>query len=104
MHRLINRRQPVLPPSPAVERLRQSSSRNGRLRPRMLGAIGVIALSTTVLAACSSGSAGPSGSAQTTAIVPMTAGSTPDQIFPVFTGAQYTVVNEQDFQWLMYRP
>ena len=34
----------------------------------------------------------------------MTAGSTPDQIFPVFTGAQYTVVNEQDFQWLMYRP
>jgi peptide/nickel transport system substrate-binding protein len=34
----------------------------------------------------------------------MTAGSTPDQIFPIFTGAQYTVVNEQDFQWLMYRP
>jgi peptide/nickel transport system substrate-binding protein len=105
MHRLINRRQPILRPGSRVERLRLSSTRNGRLRPRMLGAIGAIALSATVLAACSSaGSTGPSGSAQTTAIVPMTAGSTPDQIFPIFTGAQYTVVNEQDFQWLMYRP
>lgn len=76
-----------------------SSRRSGRT----VAAIGAAGLAAGLLAACSS-SGNSAGSTQTTAIVPLVAGSTPDQIFPIFTGAQNTVVNQQDFQWLMYRP
>lgn len=75
-----------------------------RSRLKALRIAGIIALSGGLLAACSPSSGAAGGADQTTAIVPMTAGMTPDQIFPLMTGAQYTVVNMQDFQWLMYRP
>jgi hypothetical protein len=75
-----------------------------RSRLKALGIAGIIALSGGLIAACSPSSGAAGGADQTTAIVPMTAGMTPDQIFPLMTGAQYTVVNMQDFQWLMYRP
>lgn len=74
-----------------------------RTTSKVLSGLGLAVLGSAVLAACSSTASG-GGTAQTTAVVPSSAGSTPDQIFPIFTGAQNTVVNEQDFQWLMYRP
>ncbi len=103
MHRVMNRRPPDPAAEPGPRRPGQASAR--RARAKSAGILGLIALGATVITACSSaGSGAPATAAQTTAIVPMSAGSTPDQIFPIFTGAQYTVVNEQDFEWLMYRP
>jgi peptide/nickel transport system substrate-binding protein len=70
---------------------------------RVTAMAGAAVLVAGLAAAC--GSSGTSaGPVPTTAIMAMSAGSTPDQIFPIFTGAQNTVVNQQDFQWLMYRP
>ncbi len=75
-----------------------------RMRPRALAVVGLAALAASALAACSSADGAGPGAAQTIAVVPTSAGSTPDQVFPIFTGAQDTVVNQQDFEWLMYRP
>lgn len=63
----------------------------------------VIALAVSVLAACSSSGA-TSGASSDIAIVPMSQGSTANDIFPILSGPQITPYNEQDFQWLMYRP
>jgi peptide/nickel transport system substrate-binding protein len=63
----------------------------------------MIALTAGVLAACSSSGAG-SSNASDVAIVPTSQGSTPNNILPINSGPQVTVYNEQEFQWLMYRP
>jgi peptide/nickel transport system substrate-binding protein len=75
-------------------------------RLRILSVAGVLALAVAGLAACSSGGGGLNGSAAAsdTAIVPTYQGSTADDIFPIVDGAQLTPYNQQDFQWLMYRP
>jgi peptide/nickel transport system substrate-binding protein len=61
-----------------------------------------IALSTGLLAACSS--SGGTSSNGGVAIMPQPQGSIADDIFPIISGPQVTPYNEQDFQWLMYRP
>jgi peptide/nickel transport system substrate-binding protein len=62
---------------------------------------GGLALAAGLLAACGSGG---SGSSSNVAIVQTLQGSTANDIFPIVTGAQVTPYNQQDFQWLMYRP
>jgi peptide/nickel transport system substrate-binding protein len=110
MHRLINRRQPAPPDDLGAARTRLNRSRSARLRPRTLAALGAIALSATMVAACagsgtSGGTAAESAAASTdVAIVPTAQGSTANDIFPLVDGAQFTVYNMQDFQDLMYRP
>jgi peptide/nickel transport system substrate-binding protein len=63
----------------------------------------VLALSAGLLAACSSSGAGSSNT-DDVAIVPTQQGSTANDIFPIVSGPQITPYNQQDFQWLMYRP
>jgi peptide/nickel transport system substrate-binding protein len=88
----------------------------GRARPRRpalraVAAAGVLGLAAAGLAACSGGGGSSGNSPLETsaaqsdvAIVPTTQGSTADDIFPIVSGPQVTPYNEQDFQWLMYRP
>ncbi|MGH3164523.1 MAG: ABC transporter substrate-binding protein [Trebonia sp.] len=63
----------------------------------------MIALAVSVLAACSSSGAASSNSTDI-AIIPTAQGSTANDILPIVSGPQITPYNEQDFQWLMYRP
>jgi peptide/nickel transport system substrate-binding protein len=82
----------------------------GRLR--LLTAAAVMGLAASGLAACSGSGGGGGGSTaletsaakSDVAIVPTYQGSTADDIFPIVSGPQVTPYNEQDFQWLMYRP
>jgi len=77
-----------------------------RHQPLFLAAAAALAL-TAGLAACSGGGGGglaATVAAKNIAIVPTYQGSTADDIFPIVDGAQETPYNEQDFQWLMYRP
>jgi peptide/nickel transport system substrate-binding protein len=64
----------------------------------------LIALTASVLAACSSSGGGGGSNGSDIAIVPTAQGSTANDIFPIVSGPQITPYNEQDFQWLMYRP
>jgi peptide/nickel transport system substrate-binding protein len=75
------------------------------IRRRMTSACraAAIALSAGLLAACSS-SGGAASNSSGIAIVPTQQGSTPNDIFPIVSGPQVTVYNQQEFQWLMYRP
>jgi peptide/nickel transport system substrate-binding protein len=63
----------------------------------------VIALGAGLLAGCSS-SSGAASNTSDVAIVPTQQGSTANDIFPIVSGPQITPYNQQDFQWLMYRP
>ncbi|MGH3393493.1 MAG: ABC transporter substrate-binding protein [Streptosporangiaceae bacterium] len=71
---------------------------------RIVAGIGVAGLSVGLLAACSSSGGGAGQSNGDVAIVPEMQGSTADDIFPIVSGPQVTPYNQQDFQWLMYRP
>jgi len=75
------------------------------IRRRMTIACGTAAavLIAGLLAACSSSGAVSSNS-NDIAIVPTAQGSTANDIFPIVSGPQVTPYNQQDFQWLMYRP
>ena len=77
----------------------------GRKRPRLTALCGtaVIVLGASLLAACSSSGTSAQSNGQV-AIVPTQQGSTADDIFPIVSGPQITPFNQQDFQWLMYRP
>ena len=77
----------------------------GRKRPRLTALCGtaVIVLGASLLAACSSSGTSGQSNGQV-AIVPTQQGSTADDIFPIVSGPQITPFNQQDFQWLMYRP
>jgi peptide/nickel transport system substrate-binding protein len=70
---------------------------------RTLAGIAACALAITLTAtACSSGS-GPSSAASTTATYAESAGATPNYIFPMITGAYYSVANIEQFERLSYR-
>jgi peptide/nickel transport system substrate-binding protein len=92
--------------------LTATTTRRGRRRTslRAVAAAGVLALTAAGLAACSGGGSGGVTGLETTAaqsdiaITPFYNGSTPDDIFPIVSGPQITPYNQQDFQWLMYRP
>jgi peptide/nickel transport system substrate-binding protein len=78
------------------------------MRFRIFGGLAVAAASVTALAACSS----TSSSAPTTG-TPVSGGTatwaelptgTPNYIFPFTSSAFISVTNQNEFQWLMYRP
>jgi peptide/nickel transport system substrate-binding protein len=87
---------------------RAGDCRRRRAALRGPGLIAVAAaLLASLLAACASSSSGSlesSAAASDIAIVPTFQGSTANDIFPLVDGAQYTVYNMQDFQYLMFRP
>ena len=74
-----------------------------RRRIRIVCWAAVMALAAGLLAACSSSGAGSSNNGDI-AIVPTLQGSTANDIFPIVSGPQITPFDQQDFQWLMYRP
>ena len=89
------------------------SRRRRRNRGAYLVACGAAAIAVTA-AACSSGNSGTSGNAATptggtpvsggTATYALPPSTTPNYIFPFTSSAYFSVVNAEDFQYLMYRP
>jgi peptide/nickel transport system substrate-binding protein len=79
-----------------------------RLRSRAAGILAIAAASVTALAACSSTSSSTpttgtpvSGGIATWAELPS---APPNYIFPFASSSFISVTNENEFQWLMYRP
>ena len=71
---------------------------------RKMTAVAVaVACTTGLLASCSSSGTAASGN-NGIAIIQTQQGSTANDIFPIVSGPQITPYNQQDFQWLMYRP
>ncbi|HTR91362.1 MAG TPA: ABC transporter substrate-binding protein [Trebonia sp.] len=89
------------------------SWRRRRNRGAYLVACGAAAIAVTA-AACSSGNNGTTGGAATptggtpvsggTATYALPPSNTPNYIFPFTSSAYFSVVNAEDFQYLMYRP
>ena len=81
-----------------------------RRRPRrMFAALCAVAAIAVVAAACSSNngtspSAGGSPVSGGTATFALTPSTVPNYIFPFDSSTYYSVVNEEDFQYLLYRP
>jgi peptide/nickel transport system substrate-binding protein len=78
-------------------------------RMRRLTGVAVIAVAATVAAGCSSSTpptSSSSGKAVTggTASIALPAGVTYNWIFPFYAITNASVYNDQQFQWLMYRP
>jgi len=82
-----------------------------RRKPR-LAAVAVLAAVAMVAAACSSGGSSPSGASTSggtpvsggTANVSLPAGVTLSWIYPFYSIENASVYNDNQFQWLMYRP
>jgi peptide/nickel transport system substrate-binding protein len=74
---------------------------------RSLAGTAACVLAVALAAACSSnsspGSSGGGGSTTTTATFAEGPGANPDYIFPMLTGAYYSVANIEEFQRLSYR-
>ena len=88
------------------------SGRRRRARVALAAACGAAAIAVTAAACGSSGSSGTgasgssggtpvSGGTATFALPPST---TPNYIFPFTSSTFFSVVNAEDFQYLMYRP
>jgi peptide/nickel transport system substrate-binding protein len=86
---------------------------NLRRRTHRLAAVAVLAAVAMVAAACSSsGSSSPSGSSTSggaavsggTASISLPAGVTYSWIYPFYSITNASVYNDNQFQWLMYRP
>ena len=78
-------------------------------RKKFWGAVAAAAAATLVAAGCSSSSNSPSSSGAKplnggTVTVGQITGATPNYIWPFIPISFYSVVNSQDFQWMMYRP
>jgi peptide/nickel transport system substrate-binding protein len=81
-----------------------------RFRSKAIGVLAIAVASVTALTACSSSGGGSStpatgtpqsGGTATWAELP---GGTPDYIFPFTSSSFISVTNQNEFQWLMYRP
>ena len=86
--------------------------RRKRTRGAFAAACGLAAVAVTA-AACSSGSSGTGNQPGTTGGTPVSGGTavyalppstTPNYIFPFTSSSYFSVVNAEDFQYLMYRP
>jgi peptide/nickel transport system substrate-binding protein len=78
-------------------------------RKLRLAAVAAVAAVALIAAGCSSSSPSSSGSPGTpvkggTATIALAAGVTQDWIFPFYSIANSSVYNNNQFQWLMYRP
>jgi peptide/nickel transport system substrate-binding protein len=88
------------------------SRRRRRVRVVLAAACGAAAIAVTAAACGSSGGSGsgasgpPGGTAQGggTATYALPPSTTPNYIFPFSSGNYFSVVNAEDFQYLMYRP
>ncbi len=88
------------------------SRRRERTRGAFAAACGMAAIALTA-AACSSGTSGTGNQPGTTGGTPVSGGTavfalppstTPNYIFPFVSSSYFSVVNAEDFQYLMYRP
>jgi len=77
--------------------------RRRRARAALAMACGAAAVAAT-LAACGGGGASGPPAAHGTATFALPPGTDPGYIFPFTSSANFSVVNAEDFQYLMYRP
>ena len=88
------------------------SGRRRRARVALAAACGAAAIAVTAAACGSSGSSGAGASGSTggtkvaggTATFALQPSTTPNYIFPFSSSTYFSVVNSEDFQYLMYRP
>ena len=84
------------------------SRRRHRARVALAAACGAVAIAAATTACASTGASGPTGgTAQSgggTATYALPPSTTPNYIFPFSSGNYFSVVNAEDFQYLMYRP